>query len=393
MTHTTWPASLTDSLPLDHDAATLIGRAWDPRVAGPSPVLVTAHEVRDLSGTFATVSELMSADEPAAAARAAAGAVLGSAEEILAATMRRDRSATRFLSPIDLQCVKAAGVTFAVSMIERVIEERARGDAAEADRVRAQVLEVIGGDLGAIEPGSPGAMRLKSYLIDQGLWSQYLEVGIGPDAEIFTKCPVLASVGTGEEIGVRRTSEWNNPEPEVVLVLDGSGRILGATLGNDLNLRDYEGRSALLLPEAKDNNASASLGPFIRLFDERFSLDDVRRAEVELRVQGEDGFELRASSDMSLISRDPEDLVSNLLGPHHQYPDGAVLYLGTLFAPTEDRGEPGAGFTHRVGDVVRISSPKLGALVNRVAHSETCAPWEFGVGALMRNLAERGLLR
>ena len=388
-----WPASLAETLPRDHASATLIGRVWDPAVSGPSPVLVTADDVYDLSHAFATVSDLMLDADPAAAARSAAGASLGSADRILSATMQSEIDEVTFLSPIDLQCVKAAGVTFAVSMIERVIEERARGNADEAARVRAQVLDVIGGDLSAIEPGSDEALKLKDYLIEQGLWSQYLEVGIGADAEIFTKCPVLASVGTGGDIGVLSTSSWNNPEPEIALIIDPAGRILGATLGNDLNLRDVEGRSALLLPKAKDNTASGSLGPFIRLFDASFSLDDVRRAEVQLRVDGADGFALEAHSDMTQISRDPADLVRQLLGPQHQYPDGAALYLGTLFAPTADRGEAGAGFTHHVGDVVRISSPTLGTLINRVAHSEACAPWEFGVGALMRNLARRELLR
>lgn len=386
------PLTLADTLPEDHASATLIGRVWDPAGSGPSPVLVTGDAVYDLSRSFATVSDLMLTEDPAQAARDARGAVLGHPADILAATFGADADAVRFLSPVDLQAVKAAGVTFAVSMLERVIEERARGNAEEADRVRAQVLDMIGGDLRAVQPGSAAAQQLKEYLIEQGLWSQYLEVGIGPDAEIFTKCPVLASIGTGSEIGVLSTSAWNNPEPEIALIVDPAGRILGATLGNDLNLRDVEGRSALLLPKAKDNNASGSLGPFIRLFDGGFTLDDVRSAAVHLRVEGADGFVLDAQSDMTQISRDPEDLVRQLLGPQHQYPDGAALYLGTLFAPTEDRGEPGAGFTHRVGDVVRISSPTLGTLVNRVAYSEDCAPWQFGVGALMRNLARRELL-
>jgi fumarylacetoacetate (FAA) hydrolase family protein len=304
----------------------------------------------------------------------------------------RDESAPWLLSPIDLQVVKAAGVTFAVSMIERVIEERARGDLAEAARIRTTISQEIGADLKSIRPGSDQAAQLKEFLIAQGLWSQYLEVGIGPDAEIFTKAPVLASVGTGVEVGVLSTSTWNNPEPEVVLAISSDGRIVGATLGNDVNLRDVEGRSALLLPKAKDNNASAALGPFIRLFTEDFTLDNVRDTTVTLHIEGADGFTLEATSPLSEISRDPADLVAQLLGPQHQYPDGAVLYLGTLFAPIVDRSEAGKGFTHVVGDVVRISAPRLGTLVNRVQTSERCAPWQFGVAALMKNLAARSLM-
>src|SRR5690606_27366505 len=105
-----------------------------------------------------------------------------------------------------------------------------------------------------------------------GVWSQYLEVAIGKDAEIFTKTQPMASVGFGAQIGIHPESHWNNPEPEVVLAVARTGKIRGATLGNDVNLRDYEGRSALLLGEAKDQNASCAIGPFIRLFDETFSL-------------------------------------------------------------------------------------------------------------------------
>lgn len=277
-------------------------------------------------------------------------------------------------------------------MVERVIEEKARGSAKEAERIRAEIADRIGSELGRLVPRSGEASRVKEYLLEQGLWSQYLEVGIGPDAEIFTKAPVLASVGTAMEVGIHSSSTWNNPEPEVVLAIASTGRIVGAALGNDVNLRDVEGRSALLLPKAKDNNASASLGPFIRFFDRTFGIEDVRRTDVALDIEGVDGFRLSASSPLSEISRDPEDLAAQLLGPHHQYPDGAVLYLGTLFAPIVDRGEPGRRFTHRVGDVVRISAPALGGLVNRVQISERCEPWTFGIAALMRNLAGRGLL-
>ena len=298
----------------------------------------------------------------------------------------------RLLSPIDLQCVKAAGVTFAVSAMERVIEERARGDSSAAAEVRGRLEGRIGGSMRAVVPGSPEAAALKQALIDEGLWSQYLEVAIGPDAEIFTKSPVLSTVGWGADVGVRSDSTWNNPEPEVVLLVDAQGKAVGATLGNDVNLRDFEGRSALLLGKAKDNNASCSLGAFVRLFDDRFTMDDVRNAEITLRIEGTDGYTLDGSSAMSQISRDPEDLKRQALSEHH-YPDGFVLFLGTLFAPTQDRDVAGQGFTHKVGDTVAIATPRLGRLVNRVVHSKDAPAWEFGIGALIRNLAARGLLQ
>jgi fumarylacetoacetate (FAA) hydrolase family protein len=389
-----WTGGTSVLLPEDGYTGVLAGRVWNPAVSGPSVVAVREDGVFDVSRSFATMSDLCEQADPAAALAAAQGERVGTLEELLANTPpeTRDESAPWLLSPIDLQVVKAAGVTFAVSMIERVIEERARGDLAEAARIRTTISQEIGADLKSIRPGSDQAAQLKAFLIEQGLWSQYLEVGIGPDAEIFTKAPVLASVGTGVEVGVLSTSTWNNPEPEVVLAISSDGRIVGATLGNDVNLRDVEGRSALLLPKAKDNNASAALGPFIRLFTKDFTLDDVRDTTVTLRIEGADGFTLEATSPLSEISRDPADLVEQLLGPQHQYPDGAVLYLGTLFAPIDDRSEPGKGFTHVVGDVVRISAPRLGTLVNRVQTSERCAPWQFGVAALMKNLAARSLM-
>jgi fumarylacetoacetate (FAA) hydrolase family protein len=302
-----------------------------------------------------------------------------------------ERAKELLLSPIDLQIVKAAGVTFAVSAIERVIEERARGNADRALEIRQGLEQRIGGAIRSVVPGTEEAAALKQALIDDGLWSQYLEVAIGPDAEVFTKVPVLSSVGWGAEIGVRSDSDWNNPEPEVVLVVDPDGRAAGATLGNDVNLRDFEGRSALLLSKAKDNNASCAIGPFIRLFDDRFTMDDVRQARVELVVEGQDNFRLEGESSMAEISRDPEELVRQAMSEHH-YPDGFALFLGTLFAPVQDRDEPGRGFTHKMGDIVRISTPKLGALVNRVTTSKAAAPWHFGIRDLMRNLAGRGLI-
>jgi fumarylacetoacetate (FAA) hydrolase family protein len=319
---------------------------------------------------------------------------MGSLEQILSNTApdRRDRGRPWLLAPVDLQAVKAAGVTFAVSMLERVIEERARGTPDAAAAIRSEVTRLVGNDLAKLKPGSAEAMALKDVLVQQGAWSQYLEVGIGPDAEIFTKAPPMAAVGTGMDAGVHPKSSWNNPEPEVVLFVSSSGRIVGATLGNDVNLRDVEGRSALLLGKAKDNNASAAIGPFLRFFDRSFTIDDVRRITVTLTVEGEDGFRMEGSSSIAQISRDPQDLVAQMIGPHHQYPDGAVLFLGTMFAPVEDRDAPGQGFTHKTGDIVTISAPRLGSLVNRIRPTDACEPWTFGTGALMRNLARRGLL-
>lgn len=385
------------SLPEDAAAATLVGRAWVPgKIAGPSPVLVRSDDVIDLCHAFSTIAELMATDDPANAARDAAkdGKVVGALDELLANTSADARDSTKpyFLSPCDLQPVKACGVTFAASLLERVIEEHARGDAAAAEEIRRQVLADIGTDLSQVKPGSGEAARLKSLLVERGLWSQYLEVGIGPDAEVFSKAPPLASVGTGSEIGILARSSWNNPEPEVVLVVSPRGDIVGAVLGNDVNLRDFEGRSALLLGRSKENNASSAIGPFVRLFDDRFSLDDVRRMEVALTVEGDDQFVLRGKSSMSAISRDPADLVRQTLADNHRYPDGVLLYLGTMFAPTKDRDKPGEGFTHKLGDIVTISTPKLGALMNRINHCDKIAPQDFGVTALMRNLAARGLL-
>ena len=319
---------------------------------------------------------------------------IGALAEILANSSERERDGAKpwLLAPCDLQAIKASGVTFVSSMLERVIEEQARGDPAKAEAVRESIVAVIGDNLSAVEPGSPEAARLKDVLIAQHAWSQYLEVGIGPDAEIFTKAQPMSAIGTGGDIGLHPKSEWNNPEPEIVLVVNSRGRTVGATLGNDVNLRDFEGRSALLLGKAKDNNASCAIGPFIRLFDAHFGIDDVRRCELAMRVDGPDGFVLDGASSMSRISRDPLDLVAHAIGPNHQYPDGLVLFLGTMFAPTQDRRAPGEGFTHEVGDIVTVKTPLLGALVNRVDRSDRIAPWTFGAAALMRNLAARGLL-
>lgn len=373
---------------------TYLGRARTD-AALPRVVTVRDGEIIDItSRTAPTVRDICEMGDPAGYVRNAKGESLGSVETVMANSMAHDgrQKLPHLVSPVDLQAIKAAGVTFVVSLLERVIEEQAKGDPARADLLRGEILELVGTDLSELVPGSDAAMAVKQNLIERGIWSQYLEVGIGPDAEIFTKCQPLGSVGHGSDIGLHPVSNWNNPEPEIALTVNSRGTIIGATLGNDVNLRDVEGRSALLLGKAKDNNASASLGPFVRLFDETFGLDDVKSAEVSLEVRGPDGFVLDGTSRMSEISRTPESLVKAALGPHHQYPDGMILYLGTMFAPIKDREGPGLGFTHKIGDVVTISSPKLGALVNTVRLSTECAQWTYGVRRLMGDLAAEGLL-
>ncbi|HEY0026743.1 MAG TPA: fumarylacetoacetate hydrolase family protein [Allosphingosinicella sp.] len=372
-------AVAADILPADHQSAVLVGRLSLPE--GPTPVLIRGGRVEDVSAFAPTVADLLDGRS----LDGVAGRALMSTDELV------ERASELLLSPVDLQVVKAAGVTFAVSAVERVIEERARGDSNAAADIRTRLESRIGGAIRSVVPGSDDAARLKAALIEDDMWSQYLEVAIGPDAEIFTKAPLLSTVGWGAEIGVRSDSHWNNPEPEIVIVANSKGEPVGATLGNDVNLRDFEGRSALLLGKAKDNNASGSLGPFIRLFDSGFSMDDVRAAVITLVVEGEDGFRLDGESSMDQISRDPADLVRQAMS-EHQYPDGFVLYLGTLFAPVQDREEAGKGFTHKVGDRVLISTPRLGTLFNQVTTSRQAPPWAFGVRDLMRNLASRGLL-
>ncbi len=386
------------ALPNDAESALLIGRIFLPET-GPVLVLVTPSGVFDLSSVAATSSQLLEIPKVAELIRAAQAKLprLADAATVLAnsAGLPRDATQPYWLAPCDLQAIKAAGVTFVESMLERVIEEQARGDAGKAEAVRAAVVAVIGNDLASVKPGSPEAAQLKDVLIAQGVWSQYLEVGIGPDAEIFTKSQPMSAVGTGAEIGLHPESHWNNPEPEIVLAVNSRGETVGATLGNDVNLRDFEGRSALLLGKAKDNNASCAIGPFIRLFDEDFTMADVRNCDLSMMVTGPEQptpFKMSGFSSLKKISRDPLDLVGQAIGPNHQYPDGFMLFLGTMFAPTQDRHGPGLGFTHVVGDVVAVSTPQLGTLVNRVTTSDKAEPWTFGITALMQSLAQRGLL-
>jgi fumarylacetoacetate (FAA) hydrolase family protein len=389
------PLNAASILPEDGTAGTLVGRVWLPQAAGPSVVAVRADGVFDVTAAFPTVSALAEEANPATALRAAAGSKIGSLDDIVTNALpdTRDTNKPWLLAPLDLQVLKAAGVTFVVSMLERVIEERARGNPSSAAAIRKEVERLVGDDLSRLKPGSAEAMKLKEVLISQQAWSQYLEVGIGPDAEVFTKAPVLSSVGTGMDAGLHPKSTWNNPEPEVVLVVSSKGRIVGAALGNDVNLRDFEGRSALLLSKAKDNNASCAIGPFVRLFDNTFSLDDIRKMDITMTVEGEDGFVLDGHSSIGKISRDPEDLVAQTIGKVHQYPDGFALFLGTMFAPVKDRDTPGQGFTHKRNDVVTIRAAKLGKLVNRMRNSDDCEHWTFGIGAMMKNLATRGALR
>lgn len=389
--------SAADVLPSDGDDGILVGRAWIPgNPAGPSVVLVSGSELKDLSHSFVTVSDLLAENDPVGAVKIAAAKApsLGGLEACLANTPsdKRDPHKLFLLAPTDLQAIKACGVTFAASMLERVIEERAKGDPNAAKGIRQVIAKEIGGDLRRIKPGSKEANTLKQALIERGMWSQYLEVGIGPYAEVFTKAQPMSAVGTGADIGIHPESSWNNPEPEIVLVINPTGRILGATLGNDVNLRDFEGRSALLLGRAKDNNASAALGPFIRLFDKTFTIDDLRAAELSVKVTGVDQFVLDDTSSMNQISRDITDLAQQTLSRNHQYPDGLALYVGTMFAPIKDRGASGMGFTHKIGDIVTIATPKLGVLINRVRLTTEIEPWTFGATALMKNLAQRGLI-
>jgi len=383
-----------DILPSDWPHGCLVGRVWRPEVEGPSVVVVRDRVLLDISETFPTMRDLCEEQKPAASVAALAGQPVGALDELLQNSLPEQRDAQKpwLLAPIDLQAIKAAGVTFAVSLLERVIEEQARGNPQESFSIRNEIVSSVGQALDKLKPGTRQAASLKELLLQKGLWSQYLEVGIGPDAELFTKAQPMSAVGYGHDAGFHPMSSWNNPEPEVVLIVSSAGEIKGASLGNDVNLRDVEGRSALLLGKAKDNNASCAVGPFIRLFDESFSLEDIRQMEVHMTIDGEDGFHLHAVSSLSRISRDPGELVAQMIGPHHRYPDGAVLFLGTMFAPTEDRDVPGMGFSHKIGDVVRIRSDKLGALSNRMRHTNECEPWHFGAAQLMRSLAKRRLI-
>jgi len=386
-------------LPDDGFTGLLIARVWhtdSSGVAGPSPVVINEQGVFNLAPFGSTIAELINNKELKFICQRSDLVRISSFEDIINNTVNVTSGdsaiVAKFIAPVDLQAIKACGVTFVCSMLERVIEEQAGGDALKSKVVREKLNASLDCDLSKIVPGSAEAEKLKTALIKEGMWSQYLEVGIGPDAEVFTKSQVLSSMGLGDEVGIHCISTWNNPEPEVVLIVNNKGEIQGASLGNDVNLRDVEGRSALLLGKAKDNNASCSIGPFIRLFDESFSLDDIRTMQVDLEISGTDSFSMKDHSDMGAISRDITDLVAQTINASHQYPDGIALFTGTLFAPTLDRDEKDQGFTHKIGDIVRISSKKLGCLENTVNYSDAIAPWTFGVSALMKNLQARKLL-
>ena len=386
-------------LPEDAEIATMVGRAWLPgRMGGPSPVAVLGGRVYDLSRVTPTLSRLLNCRHPARLVRTTVNSrwarPVGDIDAVLhnSHADRRNAREAYLLAPCDLQALRACGVTFVSSMLERVIEEHAKGDATRAENIRAAIGEEIGASIRSVKPGSPEAAKLKDSLIKRGLWSQYLEVGIGPDAEVFNKAQPLSAVGLGAEIGIRADSSWNNPEPEVVLAINRAGQVVGATLGNDVNLRDFEGRSALLLGKGKDNNASCAIGPLVRLFDDGYGVDDMRATRIDVEVRGEEGYRLEGHSDLRQISRDPLDLVAQAVNRSHQFPDGMMLFLGTQFAPTQDRDAPGKGFTHKLGDVVVIRARQLGALVNRVNHCDRIPPWTYGLHDLMSNLAQRGLL-
>lgn len=385
------PIDSAQCLPIDLSQALLVGRVWlDGLTSGPAIVTIRDGQVLDISKSIATMADLIDRDDAATFVTSVEGRFLGTVESLLENSLAEPKRVPYLLAPCDVQAIKACGVTFAVSLLERVIEEQAGGSPQRASELRQEIQALIGGDLSKVLPGSPQAMALKVELQAKGVWSQYMEVGLGPDAEVFSKAQPLSSMGYGDRVGLHPDSQWNNPEPEIVLVIDAKGAPRGASLGNDVNLRDVEGRSALLLGKAKDNNASCAIGPFIRLFDNYFTLDTVRQAEVSLRIDGsDDGFELEDSSHMQEISRDPLDLVDQVQGAHHQYPDGFMLFLGTMFSPIKDRDEQGQGFTHHLGDRVVIASPSLGALVNVVDRSDLLPPWTYGLRALYAHLENR----
>jgi len=379
---------------MDYSAGCFVGRIWDKSKAGPCLVTIRDEYIYDItSKEIPTMRNLLELDNVKEYLLAFTGEKISSVKELLSSSLKnKQEKQFSLIAPCDFQAIKACGVTFAKSMVERVIEERASGDLKKAETLRNHIGELIGDSLYNIIPGSDKALEVKKALIKEGLWSQYLEVGIGKDAEIFTKAQTLSSVGFGSEVGLHPSSNWNNSEPEIVLAVNSKGIIQGATLGNDLNLRDVEGRSALLLGKAKDNNASCSIGPFIRIFDNTYNINNVNTANISLKVEGKDRYILNGLSSMSEISRTLEDLVNQTYGLHHQYPDGFMLFLGTMFAPSEDRDAPGEGFTHKIGDKVIISEPHLGNLINYVNLSTACPKWEFGISSIIKNLSDRGLL-
>jgi len=384
--------NMRECLPDECREGTWLGRAWLPasfapsNIAGPHVITVRDGQVIELSDCFDSIADITRHPTPTAAVQNATGVSICSLNTLLEnslfyklpADIRKSQQPS-LLAPNDIQAIKACGVTFVASLIERVIEEKALGNPSKAEEIRAVVHAAIGDNLKDIEPGSPQTEILKAKLIAQGIWSAYLEVGIGPDVEVFTKSQPMSAIPCGSQLGVLETSQWNNPEPEVAFLVSPQGSFLGAALANDVNLRDYEGRSSLLLGKAKDQNGSCPIGPMFRLFDDSYSLDDAANTEVNLSIVGEDGFCSTGENRMSEISRSVDSIIKQVCNGSHQYPDGIAIMLGTMFAPTEDRGEEGMGFTHKVGDRVEISSPKLGKLVNWVNYCHEIPEWSYGI--------------
>jgi len=378
-------------LPSDGYAGTLVGRALFPGVfPGPCVVAIREDGVHNISGTVPTMAQLLNAPNPLATLqRALRNCVyLGPLESLLenSTPSTHDPLKPYLLTPIDLQAVKAVGLTFVNGLLQRFADDN--GGAATV----AKMEKAAGVALGKILPGSEEAARLRTALMEDGLWNDTLEVGFGPDVELFTKAQPLSAVGTGAEIAVLPTSKQTFAEPEVVLMLNADGKICGATLGCDMTARDVEARSLLLLGRAKDQNATCAVGPFIRLFDQTFSLPNVQGMNLTYAFEGADDAVFTDTGSMDQIGRGLITLARQVVNEHHGYPDGVALFTGCMFKAPSSRGASDTPFTHQVGDVVIIKASPLGTLINRVNTTDKVRPWSFGMSDLMANLANRQLL-